>query len=157
MKKNFKIIWNVLQILIVFHVIFITVFLFSENKYGFTQFKNYTFDIKNTDLIIIKNSKNIRKGDIIYYYSAYNKKYLILSDKVIKKDKSSYIVSNSISISKNMVVGKCIFKISYIGGFISFIESKEGFIYLVLVPIIIVFIYQLYAFLVINFKKRKRI
>ena len=167
MKKVLKHIWNVLQVLIIIYVILITAFIFCENKYGFTQFGSYTFNnvdsigekninnVKDGDLLVIKSDSNIKKGDTVYYYAAYKEKYIIVSNVVtsINKDgkNKNYSVGkeNKAIISDTKVIGKDVSIYHNIGKVLSVLESRTGFIFLVLLPIMIVFIYQLYQFLLL--------
>ena len=83
MKKVLQFIWSVLEFVIIIYVILMTSILLSKNKYGFTQFGNLTLctidlkdergivDVKSGDLLLIKNSNDIKVGDIIYYYVVY--------------------------------------------------------------------------------------
>ena len=165
MNKTLKVIWNVTQVLIIIYVIFVTSLLFFENKYGFSQLGNSVIynvnksDIKNIskvndgDLLIIKKSSKLKEENIIYYYAVSNDKYVIAKDKIagIKKDKDDYLYTlgedNRIIISSSRVVGNRIIIIPFIGKILGIVKSRIGFIFFVLFPIIIVFVYQLYEFL----------
>lgn len=159
--------WNILQVLIIIYVILITVFIFCENKYGFTQFGKYTFnnvtsiDVKNMDevregdLLIIRNSDDIKKGDLVYYYAAYKEKYIIVSNVVneVTKDRDHYNYTlgrdKTFVVSDSKIVGKYTYVYHNIGSILSVLESRYGFIFLVLLPVMIVFIYQIYQFLLL--------
>ena len=54
---------------------------------------------------------------------------------------------NRIIISSSRVVGNRIIIIPFIGKILGIVKSRIGFIFFVLFPIIIVFVYQLYEFL----------
>ena len=166
-KKAFKIVWNVVQVLIIFYVILITGFIFCENKYGFTQIGDYTFnnvtkldtknikDVKAGDLLIVKTTDDLEVGDTIYYYAAYNEQYVIVSDKVVskKKDRDTMVYTlnedDPFIVSDSRVIGKYTHKYHNLGKVLSVLESKNGFIFLVLLPIMIVFIYQVQQFLLL--------
>ena len=84
MKKNLKIVWNVIQVLILFYVFLITFLVININEYGYSELFKSTYvpinkkvkkhlDKYNSgDLLIIK-SKDIKKDDIIYYYTIFLK------------------------------------------------------------------------------------
>lgn len=163
MKKSLRWTWNIIQALIIIYVILITSLLFFENKYGFSQFGSYiihnvnvndvknTKGIKNGDLVIIKNNTKLKKGDTVYYYAAYKEKYVISSSKIneVKKDRDNYLYSlDNTVISSTRVMGNKIHRVSHLGKVLSVVESRMGFIFLVLLPILIVFAYQVYQFLV---------
>ena len=168
MKKIFRWIWSLLEVIIIIYVILITSFILCKNKYGYTQFGDYTLsnvtllderNIQNTkkgDLLIIKNSNDIKVGDLMYYYAAYNDTYIIKSDVVrnVEEDDYSalYTVGNEEdpdTIAGARVLGKYANTYHSIGGVISVIESRLGFLFLVLLPIMVVFIYQVYEFVII--------
>ena len=71
MKKFLRLIWFMFEFIIIFYVIILTTFLLCKNKYGYTQFGDYTLasmnllgeknnpKAKNGDLLVIKNSIDI--------------------------------------------------------------------------------------------------
>ena len=139
-----------------------------RNKYGYTQFGDYTFqnidliderNIQNThkgDLLIVKNSNDIHVGDLIYYYAAYNETYIIRSDYVTKIDSDDYSAlytvhrgDSDVTIAGTRLLGKYANTYANVGAILNVVESRVGFLFLVLLPIMIVFIYQVYEFIVI--------
>lgn len=159
MKKTLKIFWNVIQGVIILYVIIITCLLFFSNKYGYTELGSYT--LNNTskgDLLFIKKNNSIKKGDNIYYYATSGEKYIIFNDEVIevKKDKS-YVVGNvniNSTIKSDKVIGTKVASYKHIGKFLDLVESRVGFLLLVLLPILIVFVSQVYEFLIsMRYKK----
>lgn len=168
MKKSLKIIWNILQVIIIIHVILITLLMFFQNKYGFSELGNYVIydatklDHKNIsslnegDLVIIKDTDKLKKKDVAYYYAVSGEKYIILSGTItdVKKEKNnySYTISdgtNKIIISSPRIIGSNIYHFPTIGKILKVVESKTGFIFFILLPIMIVFIYQVYQLLLI--------
>ena len=151
-----------MQGVIILYVVIITCLLFFSNKYGYTELGDYT--LNNTskgDLLFIKKNNNIKKGDNVYYYSTANEKYVIFSDEVIeiKKDNNtkSYVVGNinvNSTVKSNKVIGTKVASYKYIGSFLNLVESRIGFLLLVLLPILIVFVSQVYEFIVsMHYKK----
>ena len=165
MRKALRTIWNILQVFIIIYVILVTSLLFFENKYGFSQFGDYVIHnvnkldtknisgIKDGDLLIIKNKNKLKVGDTAYYYAVYNDKYVIASDKVVRvrKDVDKYLYTlnenSPIIISDSRVIGNKINTYPFIGKILGVFESRIGFIFFVLLPIMVVFVYQLYQFL----------
>lgn len=159
MKKKLNIIWSILQVIIIIFVISITVFVLCKNKYGYTEIANYNFSyITNTDtkyidntnkndLLIIKKNRSIKQNDNIFYYDINKNKYVIRQSKVIKIDSSSYYISDNTSIEKDKIIGKSYKTIPKLGGIISFLETKLGFILFIIIPLVIIFIYQIYKFI----------
>ena len=168
MKKLLKWVWNIIEVIIIIYVIAMTAFILNKNKYGFTQFGDYVFssvslfDEKNNptlskgDLLIVKNTNDINKGDLIYYYAVYSEKYIIKSDVVeeVKNDDYSSLYTikddkNSFNISSTKVLGKYATTYNKLGTVLDVIESKIGFLFLVLLPIMIIFIYQIYELVIV--------
>jgi len=168
MKNILRWIWSVLEVFIVIYVILITSLILNKNKYGYTEFFGCTLhninlidenNIKNAhkgELLIVKKSNDIEVGDLIYYYVAYNDNYIVRSDyvtKIARDDLSSlYTVhrgDEDYTIASERVLGKYANLYPTIGGVLEVVESRIGFLFLVLLPIMIVFIYQVYEFIVV--------
>ena len=168
MKKVFRFLWSLVEIAVIAYVIVITSFVLCKNKFGYTQFGDYTFnninlidernieDTKKGDLLVVKNTNDIQVGDRIYYYAAYNEMYIVRSDYVIRMESDDYsslytIQRNGedITISSNRVLGKYGTTYKTWGGVLELLESRVGFLFLLLLPIMIVFIYQVYEFITI--------
>ena len=168
MKKFLRGIWSICEVLIIFYVIVVTAFILCKNKYGYTQIGDYTFnnvnlidarnieDAEKGDLLIVRNSNNIHTGDRIYYYAAYNEAYIVRSDYVVSMDSDDYTAlytiqrnGESMVIPSTRVLGKYSTTYKVLGDILEVLESRIGFLFLVLLPIMIVFIYQVYEFVVI--------
>ena len=168
MKKALRFLWSIVEIIIIVYVILITSCVLSRNKYGFTQFGDYTLksvtlqderSIEGTtkgDLLVIENTNHIDQGDRIYYYAAYNEAYVIRSDYVIDVERdvdvALYTVQHNgenVTIANTKVLGKDAKVYHDIGGILALLESRMGFLFLVLLPIMVVFIYQVYEFITI--------
>ena len=100
--------------------------------------------------------ETINKGDLIYYYAVYSEKYIIKSDVVeeVKNDDYSSLYTikddkNSFNISSTKVLGKYATTYNKLGTVLDVIESKIGFLFLVLLPIMIIFIYQIYELVIV--------
>ena len=187
MRKVLNWCWSFVEVLIIIYVVLVTMFVLCKNKYGYTQFGDYSFanidliaeknvkDTKKGDLLVVKNSNDIHKGDLIYYYAVLNDKYIVRSAVVtdVKEDDYSalYTVSLSnttINVASSRVLGKYSTVYNNLGSILSVFESRVGFILLVLLPIMVVFIYQVYDFIIMlkydetlvnevnNSKKRKK-
>ena len=179
--------WSFVEVLIIIYVVLVTMFVLCKNKYGYTQFGDYSFanidliaeknvkDTKKGDLLVVKNSNDIHKGDLIYYYAVLNDRYIVRSAVVtdVKEDDYSalYTVSLSnttINVASSRVLGKYSTVYNNLGSILSVLESRVGFLLLVLLPIMVVFIYQVYEFIIMlkydetlvnevnNSKKRKK-
>ena len=167
MKKIFNFIWSVLEFVIIVYVILMTSILLSKNKYGFTQFGNTTLctidlvdergieGVKAGDLLIVKNSNDIKVKDVVYYYVVYNESYIVHSAPVtnIESDKYSSLYTldddGEITVANSRVLGKNHAIYHHLGKVLDVLESKLGFLFLVLLPILVIFIYQIYELIMI--------
>ena len=171
MKRVFKWLWNILEVVIIIYVIIVTACVLCKNSFGFTQFGNYTIasvnevnvnyldDSKVGNLIVISDRKNINKDDMVYYYALVDDAYVIKSgvvDRVIN-NKGSYLYELSddqkTSVFDTRILGKNINQYVFLGNVKNVLESKIGFLVLVLLPIVIVFAYQIIEF-VITIKRK---
>ena len=168
MKKFGRLVWSIFEVIIIVYVIVITAFILCRNKYGYTQFGDYTFDnvslidernittAKKGDLLVVKNSNDFKVGDVIYYYAAYNEDYIVRSDVILKIDDDGYTSlftikrgDDEITVVDTRIIGKYTSTYKGLGAFLDVVESRVGFLFLVLLPIMIVFIYQVYEFVMI--------
>ena len=116
----------------------------------FLVFSNYTEEElqKNKTLILILGIITIPLNFITGTLA------IIASDKIneVQKDRENYLYTvsnkNTMAISSTRVLGNKFITIPVLGKILEVVESKVGFIFFVLFPIIIVFIYQLYQFIV---------
>lgn len=154
MKKFFKWVWLVLEIIIIIYAIIMTLFIFSKNKFGYTQIGRYTLvsvnDVEHdnisgssiNDLIFIDSKKKVSKGDVIYFYSIIEDKYIVKNSKLSSYSSDIYVIDNNLSVASSRVLGKKAFSLSHFGKLISLTERKIGFTILVLVPVFIIFMVQ---------------
>ena len=168
MKKFGRLVWSIFEVIIIVYVIAITAFILCRNKYGYTQFGDYTFDnvslidernitaAKKGDLLVIMNCNDFKVGDVIYYYAAYNETYVVRSDVILKIDDDGYTSlftikrgDDEITVVDTRIIGKYTSTYKGLGAFLDVVESRVGFLFLVLLPIMIVFIYQVYEFVMI--------
>lgn len=169
LKKILKWVWEVVEVIIIVYVIFITSCILFRNKYGYTEFfEKYTIVTVNEDnqkllpthdsgdLLIVKNQKfGIDKGDLIYYYVTINEEYVVRSGVVESKTEDEfsalYVLNDEdkTSVPSSRVLGKYVSIHSGKGNILEILESRFGFLFLVLLPILIVFIYQVYQLVVV--------
>ena len=155
--KALNIIWNVIQVVIIVYVISIITFMFFSNQYGYSQIGKYVFDVDNNEFLVIKKTNIIKKGDLVFYYDIVKEKYKIVYSNVntINEDKT-YTLDNGERLTSSRIIGKSHRKIPVIGFILNIVKEKVYFLLFVLLPILIVFVYQVYKFIIgINFEKAK--
>lgn len=169
MKNFLKGLWGFVEVVIIIYVICITVCLLSTNKFGFTQFGDTTLltisdhmepflpESKEHDLIIVKGeAKDIIVGDKIYYYATADNKYIVKTahvKEIVSQDGLTALYklddSQSSTIATTRVIGKYSAIYHNIGGVLDILESKLGFLLLVILPILLIFMYQIYALIIV--------
>lgn len=175
-----KIIVNVLVCIVIILATCITLITISSQKNGYFRiFKSIPLTMKDSSmeptikkgsLIITKEYKNndIKEGDVISYRSIDKNNTLEIKTGRVKTiitvneqttyitefDNKEYTDSEQVN-SKNVISiwnGK---KVSTLGSIIDFLNTKVGFFICIIVPLALLFIYQLYKFimLVIDYRK----
>ena len=171
-KKLLHGLWCIVEAIIIIYVIFIASCILFRNDYGYTQFDKYTMvsigeedtrylkDFEDGDLLVVKSTIDINEGDLIYYYATVNEKYVIRSGVVASLTEDDYSVmyvlddEDKTTLNDKKVLGKYSNNYSNWGKLLSILESRFGFLFLVLLPIMIIFIYQVYEFvLVVKYEK----
>ena len=155
------------EFLIIIYVIVITTFLLFRNKYGYTEVGNTTFvplqidtaeyikDGKEGNLLVVKKTSNLKEGDLIYYYTTEEERYIVKSDyikSVFNGDGNKLYTLNDESgstVVSNRVLGKYANQYAGFGTIFGLLTSKFGFLFLVLLPIMCIFIYQLYSLIMV--------
>lgn len=157
MKKNLKIVWNIIQVFILVYVFLVTFLVININEYGYSEvgkstyvpvtknIKKYLGDYKKSDLLIIKNNK-INKDDEIYYYTVDETNYYISKAKVIEINNGVYVTDNNFNIDQDRIIGNEIIRIKYIGLFINFLLKEIGYFCFIILPMLILLIYNIYDF-----------
>lgn len=169
MKNVLKVFLGILEILIIIFAIFMVSTIFLRNKYGYTQFGKNTWIIiddmnttelshfKSGDLVIVKETlfNNINVGDEVYYYDTINEEYIIRTGIVKTKtgDNRSALYTfeenPQTSISSDRVLGTYSNSYSNWGAVLGFLQSTAGFLIFVILPILVLFIYQVYNLVMI--------
>jgi len=143
--------------------LFMTILLLNFNEYGVTQFGKKQLilireelaipDYNKGDLVIVEEVKveNVKVGDKLFTYKI-NKdreaeiQYGVVGNVYVEDDAISY--ENGETYSSDFIGGKAIESHPKYGTFLSIIESQWGFLFLVLVPIFLIFIYEVYALII---------
>lgn len=169
MKTIGKILFGIIETVVIAYTILITSCLIFVNEYGFTQLGNYTIiqatkgeektleNVAEGDLLIIKKGSTIKEGVVVYYYSVANDNYFIKQAPVkeIKDDGFGELYTLDIKdkseinvINDKKLIGSEIAIHKNLGKVLDVLESRVGFLFLVLLPIMLIFIYHVYNFVI---------
>ncbi|MDD3187242.1 MAG: hypothetical protein PHD02_02065 [Bacilli bacterium] len=173
MKKVFKvikkIILGILGVIFFGFAIIMTILLLGMNDYGVSQFGNTSLviipsDISSDnytkgDLVVVESKKigQLNVGDEIFTYKldGSGAVYIQLGEiGEVHTDEDAVTFVNGDTYSMKFVAGIATDKYSNLGTYMSIIESKWGFLFIVLVPSFLMFVWEFYA-LVIEIKYGK--
>ena len=140
-----------------------TILLLNFNKFGVTELGDTSVIIleqeisnnnyKKGDLILVQKTRYdmINKGDEIFTYSVNSKGVATVEIGIVgeKHDKEKAIsFENGYSFSEEYIIGKATKTFNNYGTVLSIIESKWGFLFMILVPGFIIFLYEIYALII---------
>ena len=162
-----KVIFNFIAVAYFIVAIILTVCLLSYNEYKVTEIGDYVFvlstdeeleDIsKKGDLIIVKkeSNKNINVGDKVFFYTKENGAVIICAADVTLKEQAygrgyTYAVEGDYRLSDKHIIGKVdsSTKIPYLGTVLSILESRLVFLFLIVLPTFIIFLYEGYQLII---------
>lgn len=166
MKKVGRFIANILIVVYAIIAITVTILLLSYNDYQKSVIGDYTFIIMEDDeleeagypegaLVLVKETKakNINEGDHIFLYrNISTSQFEIKYAQVIMKDTSGgehatqYVLDGNAIVDHEDVIGttKHIKVIPHLGTILSILQSRYGYLFLIVVVSFIAFLYEIY-------------
>ena len=126
---------------------------------------------KKGDLIFIKkcDTSKLKEGDIITFHTIIDNQYALNTHRIQKIDEVNGVrsyttigdnnkgVADQHIISDGDIVGKYIGHISNLGKVMDFLSSSMGFLILIVFPMLLFFIYQVYNLIMISIRLKKAI
>lgn len=165
MKKVGQFFRNVLIVAYAIVAIFVTILLLSYNDYRCSELGGYTFilvtndelepNYNEGDLVLVKetSAKKIQPGDNIFLYrnitsSQFEIKYakVLLVDDKYGEDNIQYILEGNTVIAHKDVIGseENVTVVPHLGTVLSILESRYGYLFLIVVVSFIAFLYEIY-------------
>ena len=155
-----KILSNILFVIYVVIAVFVTVCLLSYNDFKVTEFGDYSLVIitddemepnyKKGDLVIINKQDDIITGRKAFFYNTYDRKIEIKLGTVeaiknVSNSETTYTLEGGRDISGEYLLGPVdtVEIIPVVGGILNVLESKWGFLFLIVLPSLLAFIYQI--------------
>ncbi|MBR1385916.1 MAG: hypothetical protein IJ568_03700 [Bacilli bacterium] len=164
MKKGLKIVIGVVVCLYLIVVVFTTGFLLNRNDYGVSSFlgrdllivedNNLEPDYKEHSFLIIKKVDNekIEVGTKAFFYDTYSNEHKIKYAEVTKKDKineeeTTFTMKDNSVVSSQYVLGteNSVTSLNSLGQFLYVVQSRWGFLFIVVFPLFLAFMYEIYA------------
>lgn len=166
MKSTVKSIFKVL--LIVFLIIylgvevFVTVCLLNYNDQRITELGNKSLiivdedlskDYKKGDLLVVSKNKGeeVDNGDYIFFYNPSDNfvvNYAEVTNIMNANNEYTYVVGNDYNVYYDYFIGKDVKKYSGAGKILSVLESKYGFLALIIFPTMVAIIFEIYAIII---------
>lgn len=163
MKKVLDIIKKVLIVIFFIFTITMTILLLNFNKYGVTQFdetslliikKSFSSETyKKGSLVLVESKlvKDYKEGEEVFVYHLDGKGGANIQLGVVGQvypEQDAITFTNGGTYSSEFIIGTGEQVYSGVGTILSIIESKWGFLFIILVPNFFLFIYQLYSLIV---------
>lgn len=165
MKKVLKIFGGIIGILYLIVVIILTVLLLCYNDYKVSVVGGNSLIIiddnsdkyKSGDLVVFPKTSNdeVSVGDEIFFYEVTNGLASINVGSVTNVEKisdsqSTYTINDNHDISSDSLIGKTSTAKCYsgLGSILSIFESKYGFLLLVILPTLVLFLYEVYRVII---------
>lgn len=159
MKK----ILNILIIVYIIVAIFVTTCLLFYNDYDTTAFGDKTLVIvkdnigkfKKGSLLIVGEDNTYKENSQVFYYLAKSKKYYIKLG-TVKEVNDDTVTINKDIVNKDDIIGinNNIIVLPLMGSILTLLESKWGYLIVIILPVLLAFIYEIYSILK-EFKKSK--
>ena len=155
-----KVVFNILIIIYVIVVVIITYSLLSYNEYNIIETKNKyiltlkepTEGIKTTDLLVIKKENNLKTNDYVFYYDTYAPNITVKLNKIkniekINNTEQEIQLENNLVLSSENILGKKSNTKTYLllGAVLTILTSKWGYLFIIIFPMLLAFIYEIYA------------
>ena len=138
--------------------IFVTACLLNFNEYRITEFGNKSLLILKSnldtnyvkgDLLVVTkdNGDDVTEGDKIFFYNA-AENYLINYATVVEVDENNnnhvFKVDALYNVYMDYYVGKNVKRYQGLGTLLGFLESKWGFLLMIVLPTLVAVIYEIY-------------
>ena len=170
MKKWMKIVIGIVIALYLAMVVFTTSFLLNKNDYGVSKFLNkylVLVDEKNEDykqdsLLVITpvGVEDVEVGDKVFFYDTYSAQKKIKYTEVTRKEKineneTTFTMKDNSPVSGQYLLGaqKSTTELHIFGKVLNVVQSRWGFLFIVVFPLFLALICEVYA-IYKEFKKK---
>lgn len=157
MKKT---ILNIIFVIYAVIAVFVTVCLLSYNQFKVTEFGDYSLVIitdeemtpnfNKGDLVIIDKSQEVLPGENAFFYDTYNRQIEVRLGKVedlerVTSTESTYTFEGEHKVSSEYILGgeNSASVIPVVGTVLGILESKWGFLFLIVLPALLAFFHQI--------------
>ncbi len=165
MKGFLKFIGGIFLTIYLIIVIILTVFLLNYNDYNVTQLGNKTYipltdenlgEYKKGDLLVVKKTPNrdIQINDSVFFYETDTVKKevninlgRVINKRDITEEETTFTMEGNVDFSSEYVIGSTNDTKVYsgVGAVLAFLESRWIFLTFVVLPILFIFLYEIYT------------
>lgn len=158
-----KILFTIIGVAFFAFALVMTILLLNFNDFGVTQFGSksliiITDKVSNEkydkgDLVVVKEKavKDIKIGDTLFAYRIDSKGVPSIEiGKVgtVYPEEDAIAYENGGTFSSKFIAGEPVEVYEDVGMFLSVVESQWGFLFIVLVPCFLIFIYEVYTLII---------
>lgn len=180
MKKLLSILLDIVIVLVILTAVIITFISFNTNEKGINNINGYIFlniqtesmepTIMTGDLIVTKETKfeDLKVDDVISFLAKEQDKTIIKTHRIVKIETVDGVVSITTKGDNNDAIDKATVqkeefvsiyegtRIPALGTVLTFLQSQVGFFIFIILPLFVVFIYQLYKFIILIVEEKKK-
>lgn len=178
-SKTANIIFNiVLWIIVIIAAFFSIITLASKSEAGVASVVGYTpmsvltdsmkGEFSKGDLIVVHQTDptELKEGDIISFWTVIENKKAINTHRIVQVLENNGMVQfitkgdvnpteDDLIVSSGDIVGKYAFKIPVIGSILQVLSSSIGFLLIIVLPLLIFFVWQLYKLIILIIEMKK--
>ncbi len=158
-----KIIMTILAVVFFGFAISMTILLLYYNEYGITEIDGKSLIIikdsissdkyKKGDVVVVESRRidQIDKGDEIFAYRLLEDKSVEINIGIVEEVDEAHknvMFENGNAYTMTFVAGEATKVYEKIGTYLAIVESTWGFLFIILVPGFLIFVYQVYALIV---------
>lgn len=165
MKNILKVILGIIGVCYLAVIIVVTACLLCYNDYKVTEMLGYSFIIidensekyNDGDLVLFRHGEmdKVEQNDEIFFYEVTNGipsiHYGTVTEVLtIDEDERTFTINDNHDISSDSLIGKTETARVYpqIGKILSILESRFGFLILIILPTLLLFLYELYRVMI---------
>lgn len=164
-----KVVLNIFIFLYFILTVITTYCLLSYNKFNTVEFKDkyllsankYLTDFDGTSLLVVTKDSNYEIGEDVLYYDVNGNIVTVKMNKIkniekVNEKESTIVLENDLTLSSENVLGKKSKTTTYafIGAIFSLLTSRWGYLFIIIFPMLVAFIYEIFA-IVKEIRKRK--
>ena len=99
------------------------------------------------DLIIVDLNKKYEVNDNVFYYIVKEKNYYINVGKFEKDNDGNLATIDGKLVNEDLIIGSTndVMSFPFLGGMLSFLESKWGYLFALIFPVLFAFVYEIYS------------